>query len=188
MKWLRFAGLTLLVMLLLAIFLLWVARFRPGAGTGSHSVEIDRPPQVVWPWLREPEKMKSWVSWLVAVEPDPTSPEGVGHRTVLTMEDRNNGNQRMRLPTTTTEWDPPHRLAAHIVYAGLFDGDQRYILTPLPGGRTRFTIESRFHYGQWFANLMEPVITPQAGKKLADDMARLKSLVEAEPAVAAAAK
>jgi hypothetical protein len=35
-----------------------------------------------------------------------------------------------------------------------------------------------FQFSQWFANLMEPVITPQAEKKMAADLARLKALVE----------
>jgi hypothetical protein len=61
---------------------------------------------------------------------------------------------------------------------GIFDGEESYKLVDLGNGRTRMEILGRFHYAQWFANLMEPAITPQAEKKMVADVARLKSLVE----------
>jgi hypothetical protein len=62
----------------------------------------------------------------------------------------------------------------------MFDGQQTYSVEDLGGGRARLDIDGRYNYSQWFAALLEPLITPAAEKKLVRDMARLKALVEKE--------
>jgi len=181
MRWLRFAALTVLALVVLAVAALWLAGFRAGAGTIDSSVEIDRSPEVVWPWLQDPDKLKAWVSWLTAVEADAATPPGVGYRTVWTMHDQYNKDGAMRIASTATEWNPPHRLAVHIASPGAFSGDARYTLEPLPGGRTRLRCQSRYRFDLWLARLFEPLVMKQAEEKFTGDMARLKTRVEAAP-------
>jgi len=64
---------------------------------------------------------------------------------------------------------------------GAFDGQQSYELSDLGNGRTRIDIDSHYRFAQWFANFMEPLVTPAARKKLDGDVAHLKSAVAGAP-------
>ena len=153
--------------------------FRPHAGRLVATVEIDRPRQQVWSWLSEPRKVTRWVGWLTAVEADPSTPaEGVGHRETWVMGDPH-AAKPMRIPAEFTAWDPPHAMSGRIVYPQAFDGEFTYTLDDL-GNRTRVTQVSDWHYSG-FGWLMEPLVTPEAQKKMMQDIGRMKALVEAEP-------
>ena len=45
---------------------------------------------------------------------------------------------------------------------------------------TRLEIDGDYHFTQWFASLMTPLIMPAAAKKMEGDIATLKKLVENE--------
>jgi uncharacterized protein (TIGR03067 family) len=173
MKWVWRVLIVLVAVLVLGVGTLFGLGLRTDAGVMRSSIEISAPPATVWPWLTQGDKLKAWVGWLVEVRP--TGP----HREVWVMEDRNNGNARVEIEGTSTLEDPPRRLEAHTITTGAFEGDQAFKLTDL-GGRTRLDMESRFHFSQWFARLMEPVIAHEAHVKMIDDLARLKTKVEAE--------
>jgi hypothetical protein len=96
------------------------------------------------------------------------------------MRDENNRGQLMEMEGTFTEYQPPLRESVRISSAGMFDGQQTYIVENLGAGRARLNIDGTYRYAQWFAALMEPLITPAAEKKLRQDVARLKALVEKE--------
>lgn len=70
----------------------------------SMSVDIEAPPEVVWPYLVEPEKTKAWFTALK--EYDWTSEaRGVG-ATFHWFEEA--GGREYNIDFETTEWDPPH--------------------------------------------------------------------------------
>jgi carbon monoxide dehydrogenase subunit G len=171
----------LLILVVLPVLVLCAMHFRPGAGQLVTSVEIARPRAQVWRWLSEEDKLKQWVGWLAAIESDSTSPAGVGHREVWVMDDphMDKKNGPMRLPTTMTGWDPPNSMAGHVGVAGVFDGEFTYKVDDL-GDRTRVTSVSdwRYHGISW---LLEPLVTPEANKKMTTDFGTLKAKVEAEP-------
>jgi hypothetical protein len=96
------------------------------------------------------------------------------------MRDENNRGQLMEIEGTFTEYQPPLRESVRISSAGMFDGQQTYIVENLGAGRARLNIDGTYRDAQWFAALMEPLITPAAEKKLRQDVARLKALVEKE--------
>lgn len=178
MKWVGRIVAALVGLLVLAIVVLLALGRRPDAGVNRATIEIARPPAVVWSWLSEPEKLKQWVDWLVAVESDTTSPSGVGHREVWVMDDPNM-KQQMRLPATVTAVDPPRSMSAHIAEPGSFDGDVSYTLEDLGNDRTRVTQLSRFKYTNPLYVLLEPLVTPEAQKKADSDFAKLKARAEA---------
>ncbi len=180
MKWIvRIVG-ALVAVLVLSVLGLFIASNRRDAGRLRGNVEIDRPLETVWTWISEPAKLTQWVGWLEAVEPDTTTiAEGIGHRESWVMNDPHL-QQKLHIPGTITVWDPPHQIGVHIDVPGVMTGDVLYSLTELPNGRTRFEQDGRFHYEDRFAALMEPVTSPDAMKKLVDDMRRLKQKVEAE--------
>ncbi len=178
MKWtLRIAG-GLLALLVLAVAVLFALGHRPNAGRVHASAEFNASPEEIWPWLSEGDKAKQWVSWLVEVRSGASTRSAVGSKEVWVMRDENNGGQLVEIEGTCTEYERPSRLGVRLSSSGMFDGQQNYRLTNLGNGRTRLDIEGQYHFSQWFAALMAPLIIPAAEKKLAGDVARLKSLIE----------
>ncbi|HWC96964.1 MAG TPA: SRPBCC family protein [Candidatus Sulfopaludibacter sp.] len=176
LKWMAIVVASLIVLPLLTLLIL---SHRAGAGTTHTSIELAASPERVWVWLDEGPRLKQWVSWLVEVR-DPDAPNHhAGSPVTWVMKDENNGGMMMTLDARIAEYAPPSRLTIAInspVYQ--FDGAMSYRLTPLGNGRTRLDTDGLFHYNQWFAALMEPLVTPSAKKKMVADQARLKGLVE----------
>jgi uncharacterized protein YndB with AHSA1/START domain len=185
MKWVKRIAIVLAVLLIVPAVTLLVLGHRANAGVAQASVEINAPPDQVWTWLDDGDKLKQWVSWMVDVKyPDPQNAHGLGAKRIWTMKDENNGGMLMQIAATFTEYTPPTRMTLRIADTeGFFDGEASYRLVDLGGGRTRVEARDHAHYTEWFANLMEPVITPQAAKKMAMDVAHLKRLVEAKAEV-----
>jgi len=178
MKWvLRIVGILVALPLLGAVVLLAMGQ-RSSAGHTHASIEIQAPPDRIWPWLEDSARLKQWISWLVDVRNGAKNGTGVGAQRVFVMRDENNGGALMEIEFTWTEYAPPTTLVARSTTAGIFDGLQGYHLTDLGGGRTRVEIDGQYQFHIWMARLMEPLITPQAEKKLRADLAHLKQLVE----------
>jgi uncharacterized protein YndB with AHSA1/START domain len=184
MKWVKRIAIVLAVLLIVPMATLLVLGHRKNAGLSQTSVEISAAPDQVWAWLDDNGRLKQWVSWMVdARDSDPGEPHGIGTKRIWTMKDENNGGAEMEIAGTYSEYAPPSRMTLQIADKdGMFNGETSYRLVDLGGGRTRMEVRLRAHYTEWFANLMEPVITPAAEKKLAMDVGRLKRLVEARAA------
>lgn len=184
MKWLKWIGIVLAVLLILPVVTLLVLGQRKDAGHLHRSIEIAASPEQLWPWLEDGDKLKQWVSWLVDVRvPDPAS-HGVGASKVWVMKDENNGGMQMQIIAKNREYAPPSRLVLQIsTDKEEFTGENVYELVDLGNGRTRLEMDSRYRFANWFANLMEPVITPSARKKMVADADRLKSMVESKAEV-----
>lgn len=179
MKWvLRIAG-GFAALLIIAVAVLFALGHRADAGQVHVSAELNASPEQIWPWLNTSDKLKQWITWLVEIRQDQPLTR-VGTKQVWVMRDSNNGGQLVEMEGTFTEYRPPSRESVHISSAGMFDGQQSYSIEDLGGGRARLDIDGRYHYSQWFAALLEPLITPAAEKKLRGDVARLKALVEKE--------
>ncbi len=181
MKWfVRIAG-TLAAVVVISFLGLWIASNRRDAGRMQASIEIARPPEEIWRWVTEPEKLRQWVGWLDRVEPDSTSPpEGIGHKETWVMNDPRL-KQELHVPGTITLWEPPNQMGVHIEVPDMFVGDVLYSLEDLGNGRTRVKQDGRVRYQNRMAALMEPMVTPDAMRKLFDDMKRLREKVEATP-------
>jgi hypothetical protein len=102
---------------------------------------------------------------------------GVGGQRVWVMRDENNGGELMEIQFTCTEYAPPARLTSRTRTAGVFEGLSSYRLTALGNAKTHVEEDGQYQYSMWLARLMEPLITPQADKKMRSDLARLKQLV-----------
>ncbi len=181
MKWVLRIGISLFVLLLVSVAGLWLASNRSDAGRMRGSIEIARPPEEIWPWMTEPDRLTQWVGWLAEVQPDSTTPDsGIGHRETWVMDDPRT-RQRMLVPGTVTLWEPPAQMGVHVELPGMGDGDVFYKLTDLGNGRTRLEQDGRFRYVGRIVKLMEPMITPEAMRKMLADMNRLREQVEAQP-------
>jgi uncharacterized protein YndB with AHSA1/START domain len=164
-------------LVVVAVLVLMLMSFRRGAGTMTTVIEIDRPPEVVWPWLTEADKQKQWVSWLVEVKDLTPDVKGVGKKFAWVMDDPNM-KQHVEIVGELIAEEPLRLSTVRLSSEIGFDGTSTWTLTDL-GGRTRFESEGKFRYDKWLYRLMEPMITPQAKKKQELDFAKLKSLVEA---------
>jgi uncharacterized protein YndB with AHSA1/START domain len=185
MKWVKWIAIVLAALIVLPAITLMIMGHRANAGTSHVALEINAAPDQVWTWLDDGDKLKQWISWMVDVKyPNPEKARAVGGKRVWTMRDENNGGAMMQLAGTFTEYTPPSLMTFQMADSeGLFNGETSYRLTDLGGGRTRMEVTMHAHYNQWFANLMEPVITPAAEKKLGMDVQSLKRLAEAQAAV-----
>jgi len=180
-KWTLRIGASLLVLGAIFVIGLWVASNRSDAGRMRGSIEIARPPEEIWPWMTEPDRLTQWVGWLAEVVPDSSTPaSGIGHRETWVLDDPRL-NRRVRVPGTITLWEPPTQMGVHVELPGMGVGDVFYKLTDLGNGRTRLEQDGRIRYQGRFVKLMEPMITPEAMRKMLADMNRLREKVEAQP-------
>lgn len=168
----------------LALLGLFAAGFRSNAGRGRIAITIARPPAEVFPWLTEPQRLTQWVSWLMEVRAHGSTDAVVGRRSTWIMNDRMN-KTTLPIESELVAVEAPHKLAARIwlpeSFMGGFKGEVTYTLEPKDGG-TLFTYDGRFQYGSAMGKLFEPLVTPQAAKKLRADLERLKQQVESAPA------
>ena len=179
MKWLKRIGIALAALIVIPVVTLFLCGLRPGAGKIHSSIEIAGTPEQVWAWIDDSNRLKQWVSWMVEVrEPQPPH-HAVGSPTTWVMKDENNGGMLLTLDGRFKEYQPPWRLTITLsspLYQ--FEGDETYRLSDLGNGRTRVEIDAAYRYLQWIANLMEPLVSMEAGKKMNGDLGRLKTLVE----------
>ena len=161
-----------------------VALLAIGGGRGQSeleaSIEIARPTRVVFNWITEPARVKSWVGWLVEIKSLTPGATAVGSRDVWVMEDRNNGNQRMDIAAEVTRLEPERLIETRLEAAEGFTGVVTYELEPLDADRTRLRYRGAYTFHHWLARIFEPVISRSAQQKLDDDLARLKQHAEAE--------
>jgi carbon monoxide dehydrogenase subunit G len=178
MKWvIRIVAILVALPLVGAAVLLAMGQ-RGGAGQMHVSTEIQASPDRIWPWIQESGRLKQWVSWLVDVRDVSNSFDGVGAQRVWVMRDENNGGELMEIHVTCTDYAPPERVGVRTSTSGVFEGRQGYRLTDLGNGKTRLDADGQYQFQMWLARLMEPLITPQAEKKMRGDLAHLKELVE----------
>lgn len=181
MKWIIYVAGSLVALCILAVVVLLLL----GASSEhriASSVEIDRPADVVFAWVTEPQRLQAWIGWLVDIRSVTPQQGQVGARQVWVMEDRNNNNARMEIASEVMTFRPGQALEARLEAPGAFTGAVNYQLEPLGPNRTRLNYSMSYEYQHWFARLLEPIIARSARQKLEEDLARLKQRAEAEPA------
>jgi uncharacterized protein YndB with AHSA1/START domain len=144
----------------------------------DETVEIARPASEVFAWVTEPARLTRWVGWLDEVRDESPGVVGVGQRHRWIMDDPN-VREQVELFTDTTRYLPPNLVEFDLSAPMGFTGWVRYQLEDL-GGRTRLAYAAEFEYHHWYARLLSPLVTYQAGMKVADDLERLRQLAERE--------
>jgi uncharacterized protein YndB with AHSA1/START domain len=187
MKWVIRIGVVVIGLPSLAIGLLVAARFRPEHGHILAQTEIDRPAAQVFPWLSRPDLIQKWVGGLSEITPASPAVEGseIGRRFHMLEFDKEE-NARTEMEMTITQFVPNDRLGFRIESLGDpvngFTETAEYRLTG-DGAHTQLTYDIHTGYRGKLPKALEPLITPAARKKVQQDLARLKSMVEAETAV-----
>lgn len=142
------------------------------------SIEIAAPPENIWPYLVEPEKILKWFTLLKKFEYTGKRCGGVG--TTFYYEEKS-GPQLMKLSYVVTEWVENERLAFSLTSGPTKKDDQIWALEATPSG-SRFTLTEEFEMpwgiiGRIMVSLFANRIL---GKTLEKIIGNLKSLVEAE--------
>jgi uncharacterized protein YndB with AHSA1/START domain len=187
MKWVVRIGIIVIGIPSLAIGLLVAARFRPEHGHVFAETEINRPAAQVFPWITRPDLLQKWVGSLTEMTLDSPAANGgeVGKRYRMAQFD-NVDNQTMEMELTVTEYVPNERFGIQSDSLGDpvngFTETAVYRLTA-DGTHTHLSFDIHTTYRGKLPRVLEPLVTPAARKKVQQDLARLKTLVEAEPAI-----
>lgn len=120
------------------------------------SVDIQTPPEKVWPYLVEPEKTMQWFTALKKFEYTSDQQEGVGSTFYWEEEAR---NRIYKLNFVTTEWVENKVFAYRMTSGDFFRSyDERWEIDATPNGcRFTFNDHIEFPYGPigkvigWFA-------------------------------------
>jgi uncharacterized protein YndB with AHSA1/START domain len=137
-----------------------------------HSVTIARPPEEVFPWLFEEDKVPQWTSRLEAYEllGDGAIGRGSRIRQVLTVK-----GQSLDVVMEVTGYDPPLAAESRFTLQGV-DVVTGYELAP-DGGGTSLTQTLDGKASSFKARMLLPVVKPHLEGKLQDDLERLRSLL-----------
>jgi hypothetical protein len=143
----------------------------------STQVDIDAPAEAVWAVLTDFDSYHEWNPFMHVAG---RASENARLHVELALSE----GQSTRFRPTVTRVDPSRELRwlGHLWTPGLFDGEHRFELTPLDGGRTRLTHAERF------SGVLAPLVrrlTGSATERGFEAMnAALKRRVETEAAEA----
>jgi carbon monoxide dehydrogenase subunit G len=133
------------------------------------TIEIDRPPAVVFPWLVEPEKRLRWVVGLAASEPLDE------RRYRETMEA---GGRRIEVTSTVVRLEEPTAVDVEMRGGGV--SARGCTRLDEAGAGTRVTSSLELELGG-LLRFASGIAGRQAQQSLERSLRRLKELVEAEP-------
>jgi uncharacterized protein YndB with AHSA1/START domain len=102
----------------------------------QRSIEVGAPPEKVWPFLTEPEKIMKWFNLLKKFEYTGDKRRGAG--TTFYYEEKSSG-QLMKLNYKVTEWVENKKLAFSVTSGSLKKDDQVWSIEAMPTG-SRFTM------------------------------------------------
>jgi uncharacterized membrane protein len=140
----------------------------------SHSIEIERPPEVVFAYLDEPERHGEWQREIVSAKVESDGPVGVGTRV---RETRKFGRREQDTSYEITEHEPPRRSSFRGI-AGPVRPHGVVTIEPIgDGSRSRVSIEFTL-VGHGIGKLIAPLARMQARKSIADSQEQLKARLE----------
>lgn len=138
----------------------------------EHSVEIAAPPELVFEYVAEPERMHQWVGGLVEFRPLGPGPE-LGSRAIQVVEV---SGHPWEIESEIVGYEPPRRLEARLRHKTFESLASYHVEGAGEGSRLTATMESE--YKQMAVRLMAGVVNRKTQQKLEADLARLKQVVE----------
>jgi uncharacterized protein YndB with AHSA1/START domain len=138
----------------------------------SYSVELAQPPEAVFPWLLEQDKVPRWTSDLARYEADAPLRTGAHVKQVLRL-----GSSDLVLDLELTRYDPPRAVESRTETNGV-KLTITYAVDPAGTG-TRLTQTLEAKAASLTARMVIPVVQGRLEKKVVTDLERLRSVVEA---------
>jgi uncharacterized protein YndB with AHSA1/START domain len=136
----------------------------------TYSVSIPRPPEEVFPWLLEADRVPQWTSNLEHYEP--VGAVGPGARIQQTLEV---GGQRFDVAMEVVRYEPPREAETRFSTNGI-DVEASYLLSP-DGAGTRLTQTLEAKPRSLAARMIVPAVQPRLERKLIGDLERLHALL-----------
>ncbi|HEX6026598.1 MAG TPA: SRPBCC family protein [Solirubrobacter sp.] len=136
----------------------------------SHSIDISRPPEAVFPWLLEEDKVPQWTTELDAYVV--RGPLGQGALVVQTLS----VGGGLKLELEITRYEPPRRAESRAETNGV-NLSIAYELAPTGVG-TSLTQSLDAKASGFTARMLIPVVQGRLEKKLVEDLRRLKGVLE----------
>ena len=138
----------------------------------ERSTDIAKPPEEVFPYLFEADKVPQWTTGLHSYERLDGGALGKGSKFRENLEV---SGQKIDAELEITAFDPPHRAESRTEIRGI-DVISTYELTP-SGSGTRLTQTIEASGGGLKGRVLIPVIQPHLEKKLDADLAALRALL-----------
>jgi uncharacterized protein YndB with AHSA1/START domain len=135
----------------------------------SHSVELSQPPEAVFPWLLEEDKVPQWTGDLQSYSVDGALGAGTRVRQTLDLAGG------LKLDLEITEYDPPRGAETRFETNGV-KITSVYILEPAGTG-TRLTQTLDAKAGGLTARMLIPIVQGRLEKKLTEDLERLRGVL-----------
>ena len=133
----------------------------------SHSIELAQPPEAVFPWLLEEDKVPRWTSGLSRYEQDSPLRAGAHVKQVIAL-----GSSELVLDLELTRYEPPRAVDSKTSTNGV-NLTITYALAA-NGGGTRLTQTLDAKAGSLTARMLIPVVQGRLEKKVVTDLGRLK--------------
>ena len=143
----------------------------------QRSIEIASPPEKIWPFLVQPEKILKWCITLQKFEYTGEQRSGVG--TPFYSEEKA-GGRLMKLNFVVTEWVQNKSVACRMTSGNFLKGyEERLTIEAAPSG-SRFTYieESKLPYGV-IGKILGLFARSSSEAHVKEMLAKLKSLAEA---------
>jgi uncharacterized protein YndB with AHSA1/START domain len=158
-------------------------------GRLEREIVVDAPPEAVFAFLAQPERLPEWTPGVVAVRRTSPGPVGVGTTTETMVEVF---GVRQTLLGHCTAFDPPRRLVVHnetasgikvgSVSVGKVQSTSTSELVPEGSGtRLRASLEYSLAAG-FFTALAEQIMGPKMQADFEQSLLTLKRLLESRPA------
>jgi uncharacterized protein YndB with AHSA1/START domain len=141
------------------------------------SIGIGAPPEIVWPFLVEPERILKWYTLLRRFEYTSEQHAGVG--TAVYMEEE--AGVSLRVSYVVTEWVEKEKLAFRMTSGNFVKGyEQTWTLERIPTG-SRFTLaeDVTMPYGP-VGRVLGAFSRSSSERHIEEILAKLKALAEAE--------
>ena len=138
----------------------------------SHTIEVSQPPEAVFPWLLEADRVPRWTGHLEAYEQLTGGPVGRGSRMRETIE---LSGTRVSFVLEVVSYDPPRAAEARFDTNGV-QVVNVYALEPAGAG-TRVTQSLDAKPTSFGARMLIPVVRPRLERKLTEDLERLRALL-----------
>jgi carbon monoxide dehydrogenase subunit G len=143
------------------------------------TVSVDKPPAEVFPWLLDADKVPRWMTGLDLYEPLDPGPPGVGSRI---RQHLSVSGQQLRFELRVAELDAPRRAVLRFEGSGFKAANEYAVAAAGNGSRVTWTISG--DTTSFKARLIAPMVQAKLQEKLETDLARLRTVLEGEAAVA----
>ena len=143
----------------------------------QRSIEIAAPPEKIWPYLVEPERIMKWFTFLRKFEYTSKKCSGVG---ATFYYEEKSGPQLMKLHYKIIEWAENNKLSFVLTSGSLKKDDQTWALEATPSG-SRFTMTEEVEM-PWgiIGKALDKMVGGMIGNNIEKIIGNLKTLVETE--------